>query len=390
MAKTAQALGELDAAGVLTVSVITDPTYGGVAASFATLADVVLAEPGARLGFAGPRVIAQTIRAELPADFQRAEALLGRGLIDAVVPRSGLRAALGRLLAVADGPGDCADPGPDTGGLVTDPARLPRRDPWQAVRAARDLSRPTTSDYVAHLVDGFQELRGDRLGGDSPAILAGVGRLDGVPVVVIGHEKGHDAAGLARHDYGMATPAGYRKSARVLRLAAKLGLPVVTLVDTPGAHPGAAAEEQGQAVAIAENLRLLAGLPVPTVAVVTGEGGSGGALALAVADRLLVRAGAVLSVISPEGCAAILWRDPAAAPAAAAALRLDARSLLELGVVDGVVPEPGPDPGDVHVAAEALRAALSATLHGLLAEDPRARLERRRERLRAPVTGRPA
>lgn len=383
MAKTSQALGQLDRAGVLTVSVITDPTYGGVAASYATLCDVVLAEPGARLGFAGPRVIEQTVRQRLPEGFQTAEFLRERGLIDGIHFRGALRGVLSRLLAVS-APGKQL-PAPASGrAVITDPESVPHRDAWTAVQAARHLDRPTTLDYIGQLVDGFQELSGDRIGGgDCPAIVAGVGRFDGVPVAVLGHQKGHTVGQLVERSFGMPSPAGYRKSARVLRLAAKLGLPVITLVDTPGAAPGVEAEEGGQAVAIAENIRLMAALPVPVVSVVTGEGGSGGALALAVADRVLAYENAVYSVISPEGCAAILWKDPAAAPTAARALGIHSRALLDAGIVDGIVPEP---PGGAHTdptgTADRLRDALRASLAELLPLSPDERIRRRHSRFR--------
>jgi len=375
MAKTSQALAQLDEAGVLTVAVVTDPTYGGVAASFASLTDVIIAEPKARLGFAGPRVIEQTIRRKLPAGFQSAEFLLEHGLVDLVVARGQLRTTLARLLAcfpertqtsrslVADLPG----------AVVTDPERLSSADPWDVVRQARDIARPTTLDYIACLVEGFTELHGDRTAGDCSAIVGGLGRLDGRPVVVIGHQKGHHTRELVQRNFGMPSPAGYRKAARLMRLAAKLGIPVITLIDTPGAYPGPEAEEQGQAIAIAENLRLMARLPVPIVAVVTGEGGSGGALALGVANTVLMLEHAVYSVISPEGCAAILWQSPTEAGTAAKALQLTASELLRHGVVDGVIPEPiGGAQGDQTGAAEALRRALQGALRwldGLTAEE---------------------
>jgi acetyl-CoA carboxylase carboxyl transferase alpha subunit/acetyl-CoA carboxylase carboxyl transferase beta subunit len=380
MAKTSAAFGRLDEAGILTVSLITDPTFGGVAASFATLADVIIAEPGARLGFAGRRVIEQTIRQELPENFQTAEFLLERGFIDMVVPRTALRTELTKLLrAASDGKdeGGARQPSPAIG----DPGLLPDLDPWGQVRAARRLERPMTLDYIALVTDDFQELHGDRVGGDCPAMVCGLARLDGRPVAVIGQHKGHKPGELAARNYGMATPAGYRKAARVMRMAAKLGLPVVTLVDTPGAYPAASAEEQGQAVAIAENLRLMMGLPVPVVSVVIGEGGSGGALGIAVANRVLILANAVYSVISPEGCASILWRDPAAAPRAAAELGLSSRDLLRLGVVDGVLPEPKDGAGsDPAAMAETLRQALAAELTTLSELEPEALVEDRRAR----------
>ncbi|MBO4210797.1 acetyl-CoA carboxylase carboxyltransferase subunit alpha, partial [Micromonospora echinofusca] len=268
--------------------------------------------------------------------------------------------------------------------LLTSPDRLTPPDPWRAVQAARDPARPTTLDYLDTAFDGCTELHGDRLGADCPAIVAGLARLGDRPVAVIGHQKGHDTGELRARNFGMPTPAGYRKAQRVMRLAARLGLPVVTLIDTPGAYPGVAAEEQGQAGAIAESILLMAGLPVPVVAVVTGEGGSGGALALAVADRVLMLSGAVYSVISPEGCAAILWHDPAAAPRAARALRLTAPDVLRLGVVDAVIPEPsGGAQSDPLAAADLLRRAVDEALTPLLAVPAAQLVRQRRSRFRS-------
>jgi acetyl-CoA carboxylase carboxyl transferase beta subunit/acetyl-CoA carboxylase carboxyl transferase alpha subunit len=383
MAKTSQMLGMLDEAGIMTISVITDPTFGGVAASFATLCDVIIAEPGARLGFAGPRVISQTIRQTLPEGFQTAEFLLEHGLIDAIRPRNELRATLARLLANGT-KGKRTLIGHGAAPAETHAVREQYTDPWEAVQRARHLDRPTTSDYIGLLLEDFEELRGDRLGEDCAAIVGGLGRLNGLPVMVIGHQKGHTAAELAARRFGMPNPAGYRKAARLMRLAAKLNVPVITLVDTPGAYPGIEAEQSGQAIAIAENLRLMAGLTVPVISVITGEGGSGGALALAVANRVLICANSVYSVISPEGCAAILWDDPAAAPKAAAALRLTSTELLRLGIVDGVVPEPeGGVQADHVAAAQNLRAALVERLQELLPLDPAQLIADRRARFRA-------
>ncbi|WP_042418150.1 acetyl-CoA carboxylase carboxyl transferase subunit [Streptacidiphilus anmyonensis] len=400
MAKTSQALAELDEAGILVISLITDPTYGGVAASFATLADVILAEPGARLGFAGPRVIEQTIGETLPPGFQTAEFLLRHGLIDDIVPRAAQRTVLAQLLALQDHRADPADPAPEPGpapgpaDLVRDGStgrapehilrcadQVPAVDSWTPVQLARHCERPTILDYAAHLLDGFHELHGDRLGADCPAVVGGPGRLNGRPIMLIGHHKGgSQLAERQRRSFGMPSPAGYRKAARLMRMAAKLRLPVVTLVDTPGAYPGPEAERNGQAVAIAENLRLMAGLPVPIVAVVTGEGGSGGALALAVADRVLICENGIYSVISPEGCAAILWKDSDAASTAASALRVGAAELLRLGIVNGVVPEP---PGGAHTdptrAAALLGAALEAALDELDPWEPRRLVRARRD-----------
>lgn len=381
MAKTSQALGELDRAGILTVSLITDPTYGGVAASFATLTDVIIAEPGARLGFAGPRVIAQTIGETLPPGFQTAELLLRQGLIDAIRPRSMLRQTLGRLLSFNDSDRPTGSPAPDV--AVTDPRMLPDISGWEAVRRARNIARPTTLDYLGAAFEEFEELRGDRIGGACPAIVGGLARLTGARVVVIGQQKGHTIAELAARNYGMPGPAGYRTAARLARLAGKLGVPLVTLVDTPGAFPGVEAERGGQSFAIADLIRSLSALPVPVVCVILGEGGSGGALALAVADEVLICANGVYSVISPEGGAAILWDDRAAGPAVADAMRLDAKHLLVDQVVDGVLPEP-PDGNhtDHPRAATVLQRALGSAVRRLSVHAPVELVERRRERFR--------
>ncbi|MFI6389992.1 acetyl-CoA carboxylase carboxyltransferase subunit alpha [Nonomuraea sp. NPDC050547] len=381
MARTSQALAELDEAGILTIAVITDPTYGGVAASFATLPDVILSEPGAHIGFAGPRVIEQTIGQELPDGFQTAEFLRAKGLIDDVRPRAALRSTLARLCSLRE-PAQRV-PAAEPSQLFFQPERLPVRDGWTAVQLARHADRPTTLDYAGYMLEEFVELHGDRLSGDCPAVVGGLARLDGRPIVFIGHQKGHTTRERVERNFGMPTPAGYRKAARLMRLAAKLGHPILTLVDTPGAYPGIEAEEDGQAWAIAENLRLMSTLPVPVVTVVTGEGGSGGALALGVANRVLALSNAVYSVISPEGCASILWKSPAAAPLAAEALRLDTRELLRHRIVDGVIPEPGEGAhADPAAAARLLAAAVSEAFDDLAALEPRKLIAERRRRFR--------
>ncbi|MGC5334587.1 acetyl-CoA carboxylase carboxyltransferase subunit alpha [Micromonospora sp. DT62] len=395
MATVSQAIAALREAGLLTVSVLTDPTYGGVAASFATNTDVVLAESGARMGFAGPRVIRQVTGRDLPEGFQTADFLLRHGQVDMVVPRHALRGRLVALLAAARaGRRPAARPGVPrqepsplvarpAGGTATTTAPGPGGDAWETVRLARHPGRPTTLDYLETAFDGFVELHGDRLGADCPAVVGGLARLATRPVMVIGHQKGHTTAELVGRNFGMASPAGHRKALRLMRLAARLGLPVVTLVDTPGADPGVRAEEQGQAAAIAETILALTVLPTPVVAVITGEGGSGGALALAVADRVLMLQHAVYSVISPEGCAAILWPDRGAAPQAARALRLTAPDLCRLGIVDDLVPEPAPAAHhDPQAAARALREAVLAHLLPLLDVPPATLVRRRRQRFR--------
>lgn len=212
--------------------------------------------------------------------------------------------------------------------------------PWQKTQVARHPDRPHFSDYVAALVTDFTPLAGDRQFGEDPAIIGGLGRFRGRSVLVIGHEKGRETEDRVRHNFGMARPEGYRKAVRLMRLAERFGVPVITLVDTPGAHPGVGAEERGQAEAIARSIETCLDLRVPLLSCIIGEGGSGGAIALAAADRVSMLEHSIYSVISPEGCAAILWRNADKAPEAAEALRLTAKDLLELGLVDEVVPEP--------------------------------------------------
>jgi acetyl-CoA carboxylase carboxyl transferase subunit alpha len=212
--------------------------------------------------------------------------------------------------------------------------------PWQRTQIARHPSRPYAMDFVRLMLSDFIELHGDRAFGDDRAILGGLARLDGMPLVVIGQQKGRDTKEKLARNFAMANPEGYRKALRLMRLAEKFGKPVLTLVDTPGAYPGVGAEERGQAEAIARNLREMSELRVPVVVVITGEGGSGGALAIAVGDTVLMLEYAIYSVISPEGCASILWRDPAKAPEAAAAMGITAHTLKQMELIDEIVPEP--------------------------------------------------
>jgi acetyl-CoA carboxylase carboxyl transferase subunit alpha len=237
---------------------------------------------------------------------------------------------------------------------------------WQRVLLARHPNRPHSLDYIERIFTEFQEIHGDRLFGDDPAIVAGMALFDESPIMVVAEQKGRDTKQRLYRNFGMPKPEGYRKAIRAMQLAAKFGRPVVTLLDTPGAYPGIDAEERGQAEAIARNLREMARLPVPVVVVCIGEGGSGGALALGVGNTVLMLENAVYSVISPESCASIIYRDSGKAELAAKALRLTAEDLLELGLVDGIIPEP---PGGAHLdavaAAENLRLALRESLADL-------------------------
>ncbi len=238
-------------------------------------------------------------------------------------------------------------------------------DAWQRTQLARHPQRPYTLDFARLLFDHFSELHGDRAFGDDPSIVAGMAQFAGRPVLVVGHQKGRDTKQKLARNFGMPKPEGYRKALRTMQLAAKFGRPIFCFVDTPGAYPGVDAEERGQAEAIARNLREIILLPVPILVTITGEGGSGGALAIAVGDRINMLENAIYSVISPEGCASILWRDAAKAPQAAAALRITANDMHQLGLVDEIVPEPE---GGAHTNHEEAARILQRVLARQLAE----------------------
>jgi acetyl-CoA carboxylase carboxyl transferase subunit alpha len=254
---------------------------------------------------------------------------------------------------------------------------------WQRTQIARHPKRPHTLDLVNLLLEDWVELHGDRVFGDDKAIVGGLATFDGEPVVVIGHQKGRDTRENIARNFGMPHPEGYRKALRLMQLAGKFGKPIITLIDTPGAYPGLAAEERGQAEAIARNLREMAGLPTPIVCVVTGEGGSGGALALGVGNRVLMLEYAIYSVISPEGCAAILWGEAAKAPEAAELMRVTAPDLLKLGVIDAIVPEPvGGAHRNWEATAASLRAVLREQLRQLRSKSEAELIEERQEKFR--------
>ena len=259
-----------------------------------------------------------------------------------------------------------------------------RLTPWQKSQVARHPDRPHFKDFVAGLTDDFLPLAGDRAFADDPAIIGGLARIDGKKVMLIGHEKGDDTASRLKHNFGMAKPEGYRKAIRLMQLADRFGLPVVTLVDTPGAFPGVQAEERGQAEAIARSTEQCLGLRVPLIAVVVGEGGSGGAVALAAANRVLMFEHAVYSVISPEGCASILWRTSDKAADAAEAMKITANDLQSLGVADRIVEEPlGGAHRDANAAIESLKQILGEEIAGLQAFGPDELLAQRRAKFLA-------
>lgn len=345
MAKTSAALKRHSDEGLLYISVLTDPTTGGVTASFAMLGDIILAEPNALIGFAGPRVIEQTIGQKLPKGFQRSEFLLEHGFLDGIVERQQMRTTLGQILALHAGgrlehEGDnekAADEWKNTFLYSEDKVK---RDAWEKVQISRQKDRPVGSDYIQMLCTDFLEFHGDRCFGDDPAVLGGIGRIGGIPVTVIAQEKGRTTKENVRRNFGMPSPEGYRKALRLMKQAEKFGRPILCLVDTPGAFCGLEAEERGQGEAIARNICEMSGVKVPILSVIIGEGGSGGALALAVSDEVWMMENAIYSILSPEGFASILWKDSTKAQVAAKVMKLTAEDLKELKIVDKIFKEP--------------------------------------------------
>ena len=344
MAKTSAALERHSKAGLLYVSVLTEPTTGGVTASFAMLGDIILAEPGALIGFAGPRVIEQTIRQKLPKGFQRAEFLVEHGFVDDIVRRENLKETLGKILelhanAATEGQAEKTD-GSDKGDTGSPVGINPYLTAWDRVQISRKVDRPSGSDYIEALFTDFMEFHGDRNYGDDKAIVGGIAKFHGRPVTAIVQEKGTNTKENIAHNFGMPMPEGYRKALRLMKQAEKFHRPVLCFVDTPGAFCGIEAEERGQGEAIARNLWEFAGLKTPVLSVVTGEGGSGGALALAAGDQVWMLENSVYSILSPEGFASILWKDSARAKEAAGVMQLTAADLYEKGIIEQVIPEP--------------------------------------------------
>ena len=341
MAKTSAALKYHSDAGLLYISILTDPTTGGVTASFAMLGDVILAEPKALIGFAGPRVIEQTIGQKLPEGFQRAEFLLEHGFLDAIVERPQMKAVLSKILALHEnGKGtdfnrkECAQD------LVADGRKEEKLTAWQRVELSRRKDRPVGSDYIDALFTAFEEFHGDRYFADDKAIIGGVARFHGMPVTVIAQAKGRNTKENIERNFGMPEPEGYRKALRLMKQAEKFARPVICLVDTPGAFCGLEAEERGQGEAIARNIYEMSGLKVPVVSIIIGEGGSGGALAMATADEVWMLENSIYSILSPEGFASILWKDSSKAKEAAEVMKLTAENLKAQGIVERVFAEP--------------------------------------------------
>ncbi len=352
MAKTAAAVKKHSDAGLLYITVLTDPTTGGVTASFAMLGDIILAEPKALIGFAGPRVIEQTIGQKLPKGFQRSEFLLQHGFIDAIVTRAEMKETLSGLLGLyTEGtmkeeakPSEAVDSDAALSGLAQDTQHTTLLSkalaPWSRVQLSRRKDRPVGGDYIAGLFTDFYELHGDRSYGDDKAIIGGVAKFGARTVMVVAQAKGSSTKENIERNFGMPSPEGYHKALRLMKQAEKFRMPVVCFVDTPGAYCGIEAEERGQGEAIARNIYEMFTLKVPVLSVIIGEGGSGGALAMAVADEVWMLENSVYSILSPEGFASILWKDSARASEAAQVMKLTAADLKQLEVVEKVFAEP--------------------------------------------------
>lgn len=345
MAKTSAALKRHSDEGLLYISVLTDPTTGGVTASFAMLGDVILAEPKALIGFAGPRVIEQTIGQKLPKGFQRSEFLLEHGFIDGIVERPQLKETLSQILTLHEEKGSTTaveESDLSDGELTSKGMEITNSlaEAWDRVQISRMNDRPVGSDYIRELFTDFIEFHGDRYFADDKAVIGGVARFRGIPVTVIAQAKGTNTKENIERNFGMPSPDGYRKALRLMKQAEKFGRPVICFVDTPGAFCGLEAEERGQGEAIARNIYEMSALKVPVLSVIIGEGGSGGALAMAVADEVWMMENSVYSILSPEGFASILWKDSSKAKEAAGVMRLTAEDLYRMGIVEQVFAEP--------------------------------------------------
>ena len=344
MAKTSAALKRHHEAGQLFISFLTDPTMGGVSASFAMLGDIILAEPKALIGFAGPRVIAQTIGTKLPEGFQSAEFLLEHGFIDAIVERSEQRSVLKKILrAHTSGFKKVAHQESQDENTEKVAEKRPKvkapKTAWDSVLLSRRPDRPTAKDYIDRMFSFFLELHGDRLSGDDGAIVGGIANYYGKPVMVVAEQKGKSIKENKIRNFGMPNPSGYRKVLRLMKHANKFNMPIICIVDTPGAFCGIEAEEKGQAEAIARALFEMSDMTVPILSVVIGEGGSGGALALAVANEVWMLEHSIYSILSPEGFASILYKDAKKSKEAAEVMKITSKELLALGVIDRVIKE---------------------------------------------------
>lgn len=360
MEKTSAAIRKHGDTGLLYCSILTDPTTGGVTASFAMLGDVIMAEPGALVGFAGPRVIKQTIGQELPEGFQTSEFLVEHGIIDGIVKRENLKKTIYFLVKThqCNGKKTYADYRPNeefhfelSETLKEQSWFSTPRSAWEKVKAVRQVERPSASDYISHIFDFFVESHGDRAFSDDKAMIGGLAFLDGQPVTIIADEKGKDFKECQERNFGMPMPEGYRKALRLMKQAEKFNRPVISFVNTSGAFCGIEAEERGQGEAIARNLMEMSSLKVPVLCLMIGEGGSGGALATAVGNEVWMMENATYSILSPEGFASILWKDANRAKEASEVMNITAQDLKRLGVIEEIIPEFG---GADHKTTEAI------------------------------------
>lgn len=358
MAKTSAAIKKLGEAGGFYCPILTDPTTGGVTASFAMLGDVIMAEPGALIGFAGPRVIRQTIGQELPEGFQTAEFLLEHGFIDGIVRRENLRKVIYFLVkAHKCEPGKYSEFG--DGICIPKPSEIAKElaakslpmTAWEKVKSVRSIERLSALDYMEVIFDTFVEAHGDRSFRDDPAIVGGIGFIGNQAVTVIADHKGRNMKECKERNFGMPMPEGYRKALRLMKQAEKFNRPIICFVNTPGAYPGIDAEERGMGESIARNLMEMSALKVPVLCILIGEGGSGGALATAVGNEVWMLENSTYSILSPEGFASILWKDSSRAEEASEVMKITAQDLKELGVIEEVIPEFG---GATDITKEAI------------------------------------
>jgi acetyl-CoA carboxylase carboxyl transferase subunit beta len=343
MARTTVAVNKLHANGIPYIVLLTDPTFGGVTASFAMLGDVHIAEKGARVGFAGRRVIEQNIREKLPSNFQTADYLYEHGMVDMVVARGDLHDKIANILAVLTKqtcePKQISVKTPEHD--ISKKIRgMGETEAYDKVLLARHENRPHFLDYIDGIVDSWTYLAGDRLYAEDAAMGSGIGFWRGIPAVIIGQEQGRTIETRQKHRFGMPNPDGYRKAQRMMKLAEKFKLPVISLFDTAGAFAGREGEERGQSQAVASSIAMGLSVATPYVAVNVGQGGSGGAIAIGTGDRVLMMENAIYSVIAPESCASILWRDNQFKATAAAAMKLTAKDMSNLNVIDEIIPEP--------------------------------------------------
>ena len=350
MEKTAAAIRKHGDAGLLYCSILTDPTTGGVTASFAMLGDVIMAEPGALVGFAGPRVIKQTIGQDLPEGFQTSEFLVEHGIIDGIVKRENLKKTIYFLIKThqCNGKKTYADYKPNeefhfelSETLKEQSWFSSPRSAWEKVKAVRQVERPSASDYISYIFEFFVESHGDRAFRDDKAMIGGLAFIDGQPVTIIADEKGKDFKECQERNFGMPMPEGYRKALRLMKQAEKFNRPIISFVNTSGAFCGIEAEERGQGEAIARNLMEMSSLKVPVLCLMIGEGGSGGALATAVGNEVWMMENATYSILSPEGFASILWKDANRAKEASEVMNITAQDLKRLGVIEEIIPEFG-------------------------------------------------